>query len=284
MSTIKSKITINGNTFLLKDEHAISYFEEMDIPSGSQSIAKKNIGLENADNTSDANKPVSTAQAAALALKVDKANVYNALDKTVSGYALDARQGKVLKNEKLDKSDIAIIVNGDTASMAVPVGGYAYIKNNTHGLSDGLYTNTSSSVFPTSGGTANSSVFTKVTNGGLNAIQQATAFKKLWSGSVGQNTVITMSESITHFKAVLVVAKSNVGTAETRIIPVDAINYISSQQTTSDDAWVVGVMYQSSAYAMTLIGFLSDMQIYVMDRNVISGWSNFYITAVYGMN
>lgn len=63
------------------------------------------------------------------------------------------------------QSGLAIIVNGDTASMAVPVGGYAYIRNNTHGLAEGLYTNTSSSVFPVSGGTANSSVFTAVSGG-----------------------------------------------------------------------------------------------------------------------
>lgn len=65
---------------------------------------------------------------------------------------------------------LAIIVNGDTCSTAVPVGGFAYIKNNTHGLSEGLYKNTSASAFPTSGGTASSSVFTKVSGGGLNAL------------------------------------------------------------------------------------------------------------------
>ena len=30
--------------------------------------------------------------------KLDKANVYNGLDKTTDGYALDARQGKALKD------------------------------------------------------------------------------------------------------------------------------------------------------------------------------------------
>lgn len=68
------------------------------------------------------------------------------------------------------QSGLAIIVDGDTASMAVPVGGYAYIRNNTHGLAEGLYTNTSSSAFPASGGTANASVFTSVSGGGLNAL------------------------------------------------------------------------------------------------------------------
>lgn len=67
---------------------------------------------------------------------------------------------------------IAIIVSGDRASMAVPVGGYAYIKNNTHGLAEGLYTNTSSAAFPTVGGTADSAVFTAVSGGGLNDFEQ----------------------------------------------------------------------------------------------------------------
>ena len=71
---------------------------------------------------------------------------------------------------------LAIIVNGDTCSTAVPVGGYAYIKNNTHGLAEGLYTNTSASAFPTSGGTANSSVFTAVSGGGLNALNGTNVF------------------------------------------------------------------------------------------------------------
>lgn len=68
---------------------------------------------------------------------------------------------------------LAIIVNGDTCSTAVPVGGYAYIKNNTHGLVEGLYTNTSASAFPTSGGTATSSVFTPVSGGGLNRLKNS---------------------------------------------------------------------------------------------------------------
>lgn len=64
---------------------------------------------------------------------------------------------------------IAIIVNGDVASAAVPVGGYAYIKNNTHGLTEGLYTNTGASAFPTTGGTADSTTFTAATDA-LNAL------------------------------------------------------------------------------------------------------------------
>ena len=74
--------------------------------------------------------------------------------------------------EKIESS-LAIIVDGDTCSTPVPVGGYAYIKNNAHGLAEGLYKNTSSSAFPVSGGTANSSVFTVYSDGGLNEIQRS---------------------------------------------------------------------------------------------------------------
>lgn len=107
-----------------------------------------------------------------------KSGIANNLTTTEAGKVLDARQGKALA-DKLDatQSGLAIIVDGDTASMAVPVSGYAYIKNNTHGLAEGLYTNTSSSAFPTSGGTADGTVFTAVSGGGLNAIQQSMANK-----------------------------------------------------------------------------------------------------------
>ncbi len=102
------------------------------------------------------------AFAAAIIAQYTKNNLTTA----TPGYALDARQGKTLNDAiAATQSGVAIIVNGDTASMAVPVGGYAYIKNNTHGLTEGLYKNTSSSAFPTSGGTANSSVFTAVSGG-----------------------------------------------------------------------------------------------------------------------
>lgn len=40
--------------------------------TGVVSLVKADVGLPNVDNTSDANKPVSTAQQAALDLKADK--------------------------------------------------------------------------------------------------------------------------------------------------------------------------------------------------------------------
>lgn len=55
---VGTEITVNG--------HALS---------GNVTVTKGDIGLGNVDNTSDANKPVSTAQQAALDAKADKSNV-----------------------------------------------------------------------------------------------------------------------------------------------------------------------------------------------------------------
>lgn len=44
--------------------------------SGVVVLDKTDIGLANVDNTSDVNKPVSTAQASAIALKADQATTY----------------------------------------------------------------------------------------------------------------------------------------------------------------------------------------------------------------
>lgn len=57
---------------------------------------------------------------------------------------------------------LVIIVDGDTATNAVPVGGLAYLKNNTNGLQEGMYANVSNVPYPTTGGTADANVFTPV--------------------------------------------------------------------------------------------------------------------------
>ena len=74
--------------------------------------------------------------------------------------------GFVFSGKTIEKS-IGIIVDGDETYRQVPKGGYAYIKNNTHGLTEGLYKANSS--FPESGGVANSTAFTAVP-AGLNTI------------------------------------------------------------------------------------------------------------------
>jgi len=54
MSNVKSIIRINGETYIFKDTQAITYANDMDLPAANQYTARKNVGLENVDNTSDA--------------------------------------------------------------------------------------------------------------------------------------------------------------------------------------------------------------------------------------
>ena len=71
------------------------------VDSAVSSVTKSTIGLGNVDNTSDLNKPISTATQAAL----------NTLDE-----------------EKADKADIATIESGTTASRAYSIGELVYVS------------------------------------------------------------------------------------------------------------------------------------------------------------
>lgn len=66
---------------------------------------------------------------ALVATKFNAANVYNGLDKTESGYALDARQGKALNDTKLNASNV---VNNLTTTSS----GYALDARQGKALSD----------------------------------------------------------------------------------------------------------------------------------------------------
>lgn len=103
--------------------------------------------------------------------KLDTANVYNGLDKTAAGYALDARQGKAL-NDKINatQSDIAIIIDGNqtTHTGGVAINGFVYVRNSTiSGITDGVYT--AAQAIPAN--TAiDSTYLTAVDGGGLNEL------------------------------------------------------------------------------------------------------------------
>lgn len=58
---------------------------------GAVSLVKGDVGLGNVDNTSDVNKPVSTAQQAALALKYDASNPSNYISVVPNDHVTNAR-------------------------------------------------------------------------------------------------------------------------------------------------------------------------------------------------
>lgn len=71
------------------------------VDSAVSSVTKTTIGLGNVDNTSDLNKPISTATQAAL---------------------------DTLDEDKADKTDIATVESGTTASRAYSVGELVYVS------------------------------------------------------------------------------------------------------------------------------------------------------------
>lgn len=81
------------------------------------SLSKSDVGLANVDNTSDANKPVSTPVAAALALKSD---VYRTIN-TQTGATYTLQAGDVLKYVRMTFSGAktATVPNNSSQGMAV---------------------------------------------------------------------------------------------------------------------------------------------------------------------
>lgn len=80
-------------------------------------VTKAQIGLSNVDNTSDDDKPVSTAQAAADNLRLLKTDVINTLTETAAGKALDARQGKTL-DDKIALGSTKILLSEYNGSVS----------------------------------------------------------------------------------------------------------------------------------------------------------------------
>jgi hypothetical protein len=88
---------------------------------------KADVGLSNVDNTTDANKPVSTAQAAAIALKANAAAVSNVTNTSDANKPVSTAQQTAL-NLKLDKTGGTLtgaIITGYTETYQAPVAGSA---------------------------------------------------------------------------------------------------------------------------------------------------------------
>jgi hypothetical protein len=82
--------------------------------NGLTGLTKADVGLANVDNTSDANKPVSSAQAAAIGLKEDKSN-----KGAVNGYAALDAGGKVPVSQLPASATAVTSVNARTGDVVL---------------------------------------------------------------------------------------------------------------------------------------------------------------------
>jgi hypothetical protein len=117
-------LTINGVTYDLSANR-------------TWTIDKASVGLGNVDNTSDANKPISTATQTALNLKEDKAN-----KGIPNGYASLAGDGKVPSTQLPSYVDDVIEVANYAALPAIGETGVIYItldNNNVYRWSGSVY-------------------------------------------------------------------------------------------------------------------------------------------------
>ena len=115
----------------------------------------------------------------------------------------------------LIKAGLVILVSGDEASAAVPADGLVYVANNTHGLNEGFYFNSSGATFPPTGGTADSDSFTAVNNI-LNALQTAVA--TLGSDDIANDSTVTgasVTDALDAVKNTLTQLETETETVET---------------------------------------------------------------------
>ena len=92
------------------------------LGSGNVEINKSDVGLGNVDNTSDSDKPISTATQAALDLKLDAADYI--VDDEISDVSENPVQNKVIKSaldEKVDEDDTTNLGIGDEQVEGAPL-------------------------------------------------------------------------------------------------------------------------------------------------------------------
>ncbi len=165
--------TGNPEAYIASGETVKKLLTEDDIPSSSGVVSVN--GLTGVVSLTGANLPKASGSQETVAQELTSLN------------------DNIAKLEE----GIAIIVDGDTAAIAVPTGSYAYVKNNTHGLTEGLYKNTSSSAFPLSGGTADNTVFTAVPAGAVNDAIETLNNKLIQKMIVSGQA--TCGSAVTHF-------------------------------------------------------------------------------------
>lgn len=92
-----SQSSTSGPVFL-KDDGS---FEIGELPEGSEPVTKESLGLDQVDNTSDKDKPLSDATRAALAEKASTADLTEATRGLLNQQALDAALQELMREEDL---------------------------------------------------------------------------------------------------------------------------------------------------------------------------------------
>lgn len=130
--------------------------------------------------------------------KLDKTKVYNGLDKTSSGFALDARQGKELNTAISGKKDTQTAVSDPTAS-GTTLSFIATISQDTQGVISATKSSvkTANNVTTTASGSVLDARQGKVLKDAIDAVDDkifvpSTAASNLTDKSIANNTVVNL--------------------------------------------------------------------------------------------
>lgn len=167
---------------------------------GAVTLTKSNVGLTNVDNTSDKNKPVSTAQQNALNLKVNKAGDTMTGELDITAVPSTGGQIRLYYGANTSKYGTIIRNDGDNTYILLTNGGSAtgtwnslrpFTINNSNGLvtiGNGLYSSvTTDSTSSTTGGLRS--------NGGLGVAKAINAGTSITAG-----TYLKTGSGVVNFK------------------------------------------------------------------------------------
>ena len=168
--------------------------------TGEVILTKSNIGLGNVDNTNDANKPVSTAQQAALDLKVNKAGDTMTGELNITACLLEGGQIRLYNGDDISKYGSIIRNDGSNTYILLTnannvTGKWNSLRpfaiNNSNGLvtlGNGLYSSaTTDSTSSTTGGLRS--------NGGLGVAKAINAGTSITAGSYIKSTTYLKTDS-----------------------------------------------------------------------------------------
>lgn len=166
MANFKKLKDGEGNVYLVKDETArTNLSSHTSNTSNPHSVTKAQVGLGNVDNTSDANKPISNAQATVNATIFNKANVKSSPSSPTSD--------ENVLSEKYSE-DHYVKHNTYDGTLSVKKADYADLANNLD--SNLIMVDKTPYLFRTSGGSleiANTNRVKKIIGGSLPIIQNA---------------------------------------------------------------------------------------------------------------
>ncbi len=118
ISTIQGDTTSLSNRINSKEPANSNIQSHISSTSNPHSVTKAQIGLGNVDNTSDVNKPVSTAQSTAIGLKVTSNTAITGDTKTKITY--DSK-GLIVSGADINKNDIGLDQVNNTSDANKPV-------------------------------------------------------------------------------------------------------------------------------------------------------------------